>query len=112
MEKHHHLRWKRGMNAICADQGIMSKWADGMIEADEAAARMNRENEWKLEPEEFVELAESLGYRRFVKWNALYEKWVPDKKALQEYEERKAAERAKKQADEAYEEIAKAVKYV
>lgn len=111
MEKHHHLRWKRGMNAICTDQGIMTKWADGKIEADEAAAMMNEANEWNITPEQFEEIAQSLGYRRFATWNNTYERWMPNKKARQEYEERKAAERAKKQAEEAYEQIRKAVRY-
>lgn len=83
-----------------------------MIETDEAVKRMNKINGWQITPEQFVEMAESLGYHRFAKWNALYEKWMPDNEALRAYEERKAAERAKMQADEAYDEIAKAVRYV
>lgn len=112
MEEHHNLRWRRGLSAISTDQRIMTNWADGKIEADEAAAMMNEANEWNITPEQFEEIAQSLGYRRFAKWNNTYERWMTDRKALEAYEERKAAERAKKQAEDAYEEIAKAVRYV
>ena len=108
MEEHRNLRWKRGMNAVLADQAIMTKWADGKIEAEEAASCMNKINGWQITPEQFVETAESLGYRRFAKWSTLYEKWMPDNEALKAYEERKAAERT---AEEAYEQIRKAVRY-
>ena len=112
MEEHCPIRWRPGPNAVLTDQAIMSKWADGRLEAEEATAQMNEKNGWNITPEQFVEAAESLGYRRFAKWNPIYERWMTDRKALEAYEERKAAERAKRQADEAYEEIAKAVRYV
>lgn len=73
---------------------------------------MSETNGVVVTPEQFVENAEALGYRRFAKWSTLYEKWVPDHEALRRYEERKEKERAKRQAKEAYEEIRKAVKYV
>lgn len=112
MEEHRPIRWRRGPNAVMTDQAIMTKWADGKIDTEEATARMNEANGWRITPEQFVEAAQSLGYRRFVKWNNTYERWMTDRKALEAYEERKAAERAKRQAEDAYEEIAKAVRYV
>lgn len=85
----------------------MTRWAKGLIEAEEGAALLSESNLTIVTPEQFVENAEALGYHRFAKWSTVYEKWVPDTDALRAYEERQE----KKRAREAYEQIRKAVKY-